>query len=580
MNNLADTPLQRSSSRYLHAAGALSWLPDETCHSLAARYHVTAVNRLARESSLQLFGHPTAGTRHDFTGQLAEFSLRTDGELGDGRTIAVERTLLRYYLPFQTPEFSKAAIDTLQGPNMSKLKGQLGLLSSRFRAHHPLKACLDCMDEDVRRHGVAYWHLHHQCPGVWWCHRHRVPLAELSLKTNHVQRFLLHLPRRCNLVQWAPQANPVTKTVGLGLSRIAAGLMAMPAGTYFSRAHLADVYSQEVEARYGVDRVHASATKAVASGLLDVISQLADLPEFESVPSTIAGTTAVLRRLLQPRSNSHPIWHLLMAYWLFGDWLAFRRAIDAERSAQQQRSPPDTSVSNGCAGATKALALYASGKTVRAIALELDVDHKTAAAWLAKNGIATPRRAKLLKNDVRQRAINALRLGRHKDQVAIEAKVSVGSITQLLRSEPGLQAQWHVARHDARRHQARRGWAQALAKAGGRGTKAARSMAAADYAWLYRNDRTWLSGLRPMVNQAPRGRYAAQWAHRDEELCFDVLASILQIPADLPLRTRADALVRTTPRLQRYKGSLDKMPLTRDLVVAFTRKKTDRPKGQ
>lgn len=562
------------SPHHCLGAGALHWLPGETCYSFTARYHVVAANRLARNSSLELFGHPTAGTRHDFSGQLSELSRRTGGALGDGPSIAFERTLLRYYLPFQSHEFAAAAIETLQGPDLSKLKSQLGLLSSRFRAHHPLKACLACMDHDKRRHSVAYWHLNHQCPGVWWCDRHDEPLVQFSLKANNVQRFLLHLPRRRDLNHWTSQSRAATRGAASSLSRIAGGLLSEPLGCHFSRERLADVYATQIEIRYGIDRVHAPASHSVASEFFGVISQLFALPEFDLAPSSVAAATTALRRLLKPRSNSHPIWHLVMAQWLFGDWSAFRGAFDSTSTPAQHVAECGTPRSAESPGPVQALALHRAGKTTTAIARQLDVDPSTAAAWLAKSGIGTPRRAKVLKADKRQRAIDALRTGADKHRVATDAEVSVGSITRLLRTEPGLQARWHQKRRDDRQNEARCSWERALAAAGAAGINAARSLAAADYAWLYRNDRQWLADHGAASPSVPRGRYAAQWSHRDQEVCFEVLASIMKLPANLPHRARAMALIQMTPRLERYKGSLDKMPLTRDIVASFTGKKT------
>ena len=563
------------------AAGEQRWLPDETTFSLAGRYHVAAVHRLARDSSLDLFGHPTAGTRHDFSGQLAVLSERTGGALGDGRTIALEHTLLRYYLPFQTADFAESAIRALQGADLSRLKAQLGLLSSRFRANHPLKACFACMAQDRRKEGVAYWRLAHQCPGVWYCVRHGEPLAEFKLKSNGIQRFNLQLPHLGALEVWPALTSKLTCDVGLPLARIAADLMAERPDTRIPRDRLASAYAWALETRYGADSVHAPSCRSVIADLRRLLGPLMRTPGFEALPSSDSGATAQLRRLLHPRSNGHPVWHLLMTHWLFGDWPGLRRAIDASsihRPAEREARAIERCLA-ALPRARQALALHQSGKSVRAIATALDVDHKTASVWLAKAGIATPRRAKLLKAEIRGRAIAALEGGAEKLCVATDAQVSVGTITHLLRSEPGLRDKWHAAIYRARRNVARVAWTAALTKAGDSGVKVARSLASADFAWLYRNDREWLSGQRDKTT-AVRSRYCAQWSHRDEGACFEVLAAIREIPAGLGSRGRREALIQMSPLLERFKGKLDKMPLTRDIVASFTRTGAHRPRDR
>lgn len=555
------------------AAGELRWLPDEPTFSLVSRYHVCTVHRLARDSSLDLFGHPTAGTRHDFTGQLAVLSERTGGELGDGRTIALERTLLRFYLPFRTAVFADSAVNALQGPDLSKLKAQLGLLSSRLRANHPLKACFACMVQDRREKGVAYWHLSHQCPGVWYCVRHCQPLAQFRLKTNGVERFLLHLPDRNALTVWPVLTAKPTAEVGLPLARIAFAVLGEKPPLRVSRDQFATAYAHALEVKYGVGAVRAPTCRACIADLRRPLESLMGIPEFQAVPSSDAGITALLRRLLRPRSNIHPTWHLLMTHWLFGDWDGLKRAIASSSTPMPKR--PDAhpvEIDQRGSSSERALALHDSGKSVRAIALALGVDHKTASVWLAEAGVSTMRRPKVLKTERRLCAIAALQNGAEKRKVAAEAHVSIESITQLLRSEPGLHAQWCAATHRARQSRARAAWTAALTRVADGTVTAARSLAAADYAWLYRNDRDWLAERCVAAPRVPRSRYVAQWAQRDEEVCFEVLLAIHQIQGQKGARARAAALLQMSPQLERFKGRLNRMPLTRDIVTAFTRR--------
>lgn len=132
-----------------------SWLPDESLFSVLSRFHVLAGNRLASTTCRTLFGEVRRGCEHDFPANLDALNSRINGALGDTATLAYERTLLRFYLPLQTAAQSSAAVTALCGAGHGVLKFRLGILTSRFRANHPLKACPGCVQSDQAAWGTA-----------------------------------------------------------------------------------------------------------------------------------------------------------------------------------------------------------------------------------------------------------------------------------------------------------------------------------------------------------------------------------------------------------------------------------------
>lgn len=176
-----------------------SWLPDETLFSWASRYHRLSGNRLASHTCHELFGHGQQGTQHDFPTRLTHLVNVTEGVLGDARSIILQHTILPFFLHFVGQEKAESARLTLEGESLGGLKFQLGLVTSRFRANHPLKACPVCMLHDHGIHGTPYWHRDHQYPGVWICPSHGVPLRMSTTKSSGVGRFLWHLPHESQL---------------------------------------------------------------------------------------------------------------------------------------------------------------------------------------------------------------------------------------------------------------------------------------------------------------------------------------------------------------------------------------------
>lgn len=192
----------KSSAQLFEAAPLLDWLPDETFFSLVSRNHYLWGHGADWRTSEMLFGSRRVGIHHDLPNGIGMFAERTDKLLGTADEIARERTLLKYYGRFLSAEEEHEAVLALSGNSVAHLKFRLGLLTSRFRAHHPLKACPLCMEEDAQKHSWAYWHMEHQFPGVWWCNIHDKPLQESMLKSTGVNRFLWHQPSIESMRQW------------------------------------------------------------------------------------------------------------------------------------------------------------------------------------------------------------------------------------------------------------------------------------------------------------------------------------------------------------------------------------------
>ena len=191
----------------------------------------------AGETAAILFGAARAGLQHDFPSRLEQFRDRTGEVYGRARALAEGRTLLRYYWPFLPTSEVDAAIAAMAGDSVAHLKFRLGLLTSRFRANHPLKACLECMAQDLVEHGWCYWHLEHQYPGVWLCAVHGTLLRSSNMKATGVGRFQWNLPDEGTL------ALPVERSIGVDLGRVSR--LSATIGSLIARAVTPGVYQLE-----------------------------------------------------------------------------------------------------------------------------------------------------------------------------------------------------------------------------------------------------------------------------------------------------------------------------------------------
>lgn len=485
-----------------------SWLPDETLFSLVSRHHRLSSNTLPATTCQQVFGHRRQGSAHDFPSRINDFVHRTNGSLGSAENIIYGHSLLPYYLPFRNQSVADDAYAAMQGGGIGSLKYKLGILTSRFRAHHPLKACLQCLIGDRENWGVAYWHRHHQWPGAWLCLQHGTGLWESVLKATKVERFGWHLPHEDSLVEVVKLAkeDEVLKS-GL-LKRIAENtqsLASVPKGWHFEPKRLIQTYETGL-AKHGFmcgTGTQRNLSK-IAQRFTEFVRPLKVYPEFHGLPGSEAQAASQMTRLLtEERMGTHPLRHVVFISWIFGTWSEFWKTYHALHadlgiySKKKQAVAITDQESEADCRREEFVALLKNGTTVSAASNALKIDPATGMAWAAALGISTPSRAKVFKQEKRIDAIKLLQKGVDKEVVAGKYSLSISTITKLLRSTPRLQQTWHSVRNEKTRLEAKRKWRQALVRNPSANLKVLRKFESAAYAWLYRNDRTWLEQNKP-----------------------------------------------------------------------------------
>lgn len=539
-----------------------AWLPDETLFSLASRHHRLACHRLAETTSLKLFGVRQSGTLHDFPAGIDHLVAVSKGRLGSADDIIRNHTLLPFYLPFQSEEAANQAEATLRGPKINSLKFRLGLLTSRFRANHPLKSCAACRAEDVERYGIAYWHRVHQWPGVWVCPVHGNFLASAQVKVNGVGRFLWFLPEPSIMAQ-EPFADLEPETVQPlrntleEFCRLIIGYTALPAGFRFDRQQLIYAYRGQI-GRHGWLTSHGSLRLATfAAKFLECFAGLRILPEFMGLPATYSEAYSQLARLLKPfRTGTHPLRHLTLMLFLFEDWRSFH-GVYQETSVHVDSIPADSppasahSVTSEPRRSRLVDLLANHGCSVRKAAETLGISIETAMHWAAKEGIAVRRRPKTLAKEKRQQVSAALLQGMSKFEAAAQFELSPIMINRILQGEPCLHDRWKAAVLEKVRicHRAK---LSALCSEHPEWTRTQiRAQFNAGYAWLYRHDRSWLYEHLPSAQTSAKSNFSTvDWEARDREYEAALTSAYYRLIADMPEKpiTRK-LLINSVPEL-------------------------------
>lgn len=583
--SLGETREPASDGLFRSESPLLTWLPDETLFSLCSRHHRLWGYSAAWQTAKVLFGGRRVGVHHDLPSGLDDFSARTGGILGRPAEIATKRTLLRFYRPFEEEHDIEAAVQTMRGRSVANLKFRLGLLTSRFRANHPLKACPECMKVDLASHGWMYWRIDHQYPGVWACPRHRCWLRVSTMKSTGVERFLWHLPDDAGLTPVTLQPRQATTDAVMRLAGNVVTLIEQATGAGgLQLQHVRPALIQQAEGNGWVTRAGSLRMQQAAPAYLDYCAALRIVPELAALPSSLAEAEMQLGRLLHrvPR-DTHPLRILIAIDWLFGDASAF---LGGEMHAEMGDQDAASTSESGCGGAPQGLAdgrkqqvldLVSAGVSVTAAAAEVGVAVATAMAWLAAAGIAIPRRPKILTAEVFALLVKELRTGMDKSEAARKFGVSVVTITRVLRTVVGLQSAWHAARFARARSEARAEWLKALEQYPGLGTKLLRATVPSAYAWLYRNDRSWLADHppeSPSRDPAPRSG-SVRWDERDASLSKCVLDAALDLSRSGPGKpVRLWQLYQAVPELKAKLSALDRLPLTRRAIESTLGRRT------
>lgn len=554
----------------------LSWLPDETFFSLVSRHHQLWGHVTSAQTCQLIFGSTRAGTHHDLPNSLGAFAQRTNALLGEVDSIARERTLLKFYAAFAPPSETENAVACMSSVSVAHLKLRLGILTSRFRANHPLKACPHCMERDLRETGWPYWHLKHQFPGVWMCTTHKRPLLQSALKANGVERFHWLLPRLSELSPASVEPiEAASFSVLLSLAELIEHLVQAAAHQPLLLRKLHEVYRQELQARGWIAGVASLRTGQIATAFLNYCEPLRRIPEFAALAEDEAGMVTQLGRLLRPpRSGTHPLRHLLLIHWLFGDAQRFDCVMRSEGANNHVPTQGDVLIALPVVDprvARLCSLIKEERQSVRKAAGLVGVDPQTALVWAAKAGIAISRRPQKLSAEVRAKAIRDLCRGTDKEQVASRAGVSVGTITRLLLGDPKLHTDWSEARSAKTRAHSRTLWLQLLQSSGILGIKWMRQLDPRTYMWLYRNDRVWLDANKPDLLPAslrPRPSIV-DWEARDEQLRGLVREAALHLMEERSVRRiHFWQLCQQIPDLRAKRASLHRLPRTLEAIQA------------
>lgn len=559
------------------------WLEDETLFSLVSRYHRLSGHPSPKHTAKILFGSSKSGYQHDLPSGIDSFVTNTRGLRGSSGEIINRRTILPFFLAFRNERDERNAHAAMRGSRIGSLKYQLGLLTSRFRAHHPLRACAQCMLEDIELHETPYWHRSHQFPGVLICLKHKFPLALSTIKTTGVRRFDYLLPESHELAG-LPNPDHELKNGQIDL------MMALAECSQL-------VGSLERAARINPKRFQTACSDSLhelglltetgrirltqaAESYYSFLSPLVGFDDLSGIPRSPHQAMAEVGKMIRgPRSGTHPLRYLTIILWLFGNWSSFLKKMSSA-------CPKDGSNDGGAVGYVEAspggdprrcqlLQLILEDEvSVTTAAQRVGVDIARAIGWASELGVEITRRSKRVKGKLLAAIIDDIAKGKVRARIAADRAVSISTVARVTFATPGLSVKWERSRFDHELNARRSKWLNLTKSHGHVGKKMLRSMSPKTYAWLYKNDLAWLQRSLSQVPAIAIGNNSkTDWLKRDSELASLVAKAAMAIRADGSIKTITfGMLCQSIPELKPRLSQLKKLPMTRRALDVAIRK--------
>jgi hypothetical protein len=510
-------------------------LPDELLYSWLGRLALLNAMGSPRECLARIFGSKTVVPSIDLPRRLLSVQQRLGGWLPFQTTdqLLDSGTLLPYHRPFLTPSRYDSVRRTLLQGDGKGLKTQLGRVANRFGANPSLRLCVECMADSFARHGSPYWMRRHQLPGVNCCTIHGIPLLHLpplSLRTDR-QRFI------------APSAliarpNSKADAVQLRFAQLSEELL-------FSKLPVIDAQRRSVAYSHSVLALGLRSRRGRVDyrGLADAVRRsFKDFDGFdhrERLLATSANPLGWIKDLIErPERSAHPICHLLLIDFLFGSIPAFETAClsqdHVDATTHHQRSPNLPTARDSPADIDCESALRDTSLSCRAVAILLGRSVTTVVNLRRERGIPISERRKSLTPTILASVRSELSSGSALPIVASRCGVSLSTVYRILAEYPALQRPQHVQRLEADTTRRRQRWLTALAKHRDRGVNATRAAAPADYAWLYKHDRSWLTSTTQQIRHAHEVGLRVDWMERDTQLCEQVLRHLATLRNETP----------------------------------------------
>lgn len=470
-------------------------LADQTLYSWCSRAHLLNCSASACQTSYRLFGAPYAALCHDFPAHLGTLTQRTRGQLGTPRSLALRHTLLGYFLSTIDDAKAEELINLVTKGAVPSLKMRLGITASRVGGYHPLKLCPDCADEEQEQFGYPYWHIEHQFPSSLVCLKHARPLALLLDAVTPVHRHHWFTPtdtKCCSLSELRVPSDTAVAAL-LRLAGDSLKLAALPPGS-LAPARAAGGYQRLLRERGLATRRGNLRLEQLVSLVRKRYQGMDTLPGMAPLASIRDDWPGLVASLSRRRPlPGHPLKHLLLVGAITDSWEEFVQACEAGCENETVSSPRHPRATKDQEVTLFKQLVTNERMSITGASKIVGVSTTTGVQWAKRLGIPYVSRTKAVTHTLVGEVRRRLARGEQVGAIAMSTGVSTTVVNRILWADERLRTSRSSSMLSRRRLVTRNHFSLLCRDHEDLPLSKLRKRPGNGYAWLYRNDRSWLS---------------------------------------------------------------------------------------
>lgn len=474
----------------------LPYLTGESVYSYVARSHVCSTNKTCKSSNLLFFNSENIRLHPYLPAHVIQVAVLANV---DEYRLLIEGTcfcLMSFALNTRSHKIS--LMKAMLGEHGGFIPSISGNCSSKLSFESHLSLCPRCLSEDCKLHGLSYWHLEHQLPGITVCPTHHVQLSSTLAGEGGVNHQYV-FPNK-NLLQPDKRVNKREHRLSNYITLLHRYLNCIS-----PLQDLSEFYKLWLDGDgYLTEKKHIRWRKLKS----DLVLYWEDLfhSNTHSLPLEISDFHFVPTMVHHPR-NMHYIKHvLLMAFLSKTPEEFFNRPAEAEKESETKGKPVRNIEEH-------ALKLLHNGNSMRNIASQLSCSIGYLKQLALRNGIEIERRRQHITAEIERTVWRKAFYGIHREVIANELNISIGAVEQIIQSHEGV-SQWRHHLLMVRRLMARQKELLEFIASHPRKPRNYIKKHCGAYMWLYKNNKDWLYQHLPPAQS--RIYYpSVDWSARD-----------------------------------------------------------------
>nr|WP_244906758.1 TnsD family transposase [Neobacillus soli] len=552
-----------------------SLYPDELLYSIISRYHLWSRNPYFSDTIDDLFGRSNVTISTVLPNRLQQIcnKLFIDSNI-TSKYLIYNHTFYPLFLPFWSKEQNNEILQGMINSEDKSILNRAGILQSKIPFPEYLRFCLKCCNENIELYGEAYWHRTHQIYGVNVCPLHDEILMESSIPFTSKRNRQSLYPLTKQLIK---KSIPIMflkecSKNDLKISKAVYDLLSSDSPV-LGLEKLGEKYTSFLK-KNGLANYNGTVRK---TELLKSFYYFYGNSFLNQMKCNIYKSSNInwIDNLIRPRTNSHPLMHILLINFLGYKLKEFFLApIDSEKNFGKGPWLCFNAASN-----------HYKEKVITDCKVKLGTQGHLVGTFTCSCGFVYSRRQSdenhddfynigLIKSYGPMWENELIRLRKNEKktikEISLLLKVTPLTVIRKLKKFEDKQSDKVKKNSPDNQKQYRLKWLKVVNENPQLNKTGLRSLAKKEFAWLYRQDRKWLEENSPENQRVSNSGKYISWEQRDSEiskLLLDVISEMKSInTTERPIRITIASVGKKIGKYSVILYGLNKMPLTKGVL--------------